>query len=84
MKEDSVRLQMDLSAQRIIEINALLSKLGLGSKKDLMNNALDLFQWAVQEVEAGRVIASVDKKNKRFKEVVLPVFEKLATTRHNT
>jgi hypothetical protein len=46
------------------------------TKKDLLNDALTLFEWAVNERIAGRMIASVDEGQQRYKEVVMPSLER--------
>ncbi len=48
----------------------------LTTRKDLFNNALTLFQWAVKAKKAGRVIASIDE-NQRIRELVMPSIENI-------
>ena len=50
----------------------LLINRGIKTKKDLINNALTLFEWAVKEIKEGRKIVSLDEKNKKYKEVFMP------------
>ena len=64
-------IHFELSAEKDKELESLMDRLGVGSKIDLINNALTLLQWASEEKEAGRIIASVDTENKRYKPVRL-------------
>jgi hypothetical protein len=48
----------------------------LTTRKDLFNNALTLFQWAVKAKKAGRIIASVDE-NQHIRELVMPSIENI-------
>ena len=48
------------------------------TKKDIINNALTLLEWAIDEVKAGRGIASIDAQENRYKEVVLPLLRNFA------
>jgi len=45
---------------------------GITTKKDLLNNAVTLFEWAVNEKRNGNIIASIDEQNNKVKEVVMP------------
>jgi metal-responsive CopG/Arc/MetJ family transcriptional regulator len=71
--EEVVRIQFELPAARVKELEALMKEIGVSTRKDLFNNALTLLEWAVKEKRVGNSIASVDEKNKRYKELVMPV-----------
>jgi hypothetical protein len=70
------RIQIELPEDRVRELETLMEQTGTNTKKDLLNNALTLFEWAVNERRAGRIIASVDEHEKRYKEVVMPTLER--------
>jgi metal-responsive CopG/Arc/MetJ family transcriptional regulator len=70
-----VRIQLDLPEQQVKELDALMDKTKLTTRKDLFNNALTLFQWAVKAKEAGRMIASLDEDSGTAKELVMPALE---------
>jgi len=72
------RIQFELSEDRNKELEALMEKTGIRTKKDLFNNALTLLEWAVKEKRSGRIIASVDEREKKFKEIVMPALENVA------
>ena len=73
------RIQIDLPEEKVRQIEALIEETGLPTKKDFFNNAITLLAWAIREVKAGRTIASVDEQHNRYKEILLPVLENVAT-----
>ncbi len=72
----NIRIQLELPQERVRELEELMGQTGLTTKKDLLNDALSLFEWAVKERKAGRAIASVDEPHQRYKEVVMPSLER--------
>ena len=72
---ETIRWQLDMPVQRAKELEALEKTYGFSSRKDLVNTALSMLQWAIDEVKGGRVLASVDEKTMRYKELVLPAFK---------
>jgi metal-responsive CopG/Arc/MetJ family transcriptional regulator len=74
-----VRIQLDLPEEQVKELDALMGKTKLTTRKDLFNNALTLFQWAVKAKEAGRMIASLDEESGTAKELVMPALENVPT-----
>ena len=73
------RIQIDLPDEKVRQIEALIIETGLPTKKDFFNNAVTLLAWAIREVKAGRIIASVDESQNRYKEILLPALENVAT-----
>jgi hypothetical protein len=74
------RLQIDITETQEKDLDQLLNELkefGIGTKKDLFNNALALFEWAVRERKRTRIIASVDESADRYHEVHLPVLDRI-------
>jgi predicted DNA-binding protein len=53
-------------------LDELAKQVGV-TKREIINNALTLFDWAVEEVKAGKTIASVDEQEEKYKEVLLPL-----------
>ncbi len=60
-----------MSEEKLEALDALVEKTGVGTRTELINNALTLLNWAVKEIEAGRMIASVNG-GEVIKEVELP------------
>ena len=73
------RIQIDLPDEKVRQIEALIVETGLPTKKDFFNNAVTLLAWAIREVKAGRIIASIDESQNRYKEILLPALENVAT-----
>src|ERR1700676_1241598 len=69
------RIQLDVSDEKVAELEKLMSTVGLKTKKELLNNALTLLEWAVKERAAGRIIASVDEHGDKYKEILMPVLQ---------
>jgi hypothetical protein len=68
------RLQFDISEERVQELDDLVERTGLKTRAHLFNSALTLFEWAIREREAGRIIAAVDEKTDKYKEIQMPGF----------
>ncbi len=66
---------MEVPAEKLQQIEALMEKAGIRTKTEFINNAVTLLSWAIREVDEGRVIASVDEKAERYREVLLPALE---------
>ena len=80
-----VRIQLDLPEEQVKELDELMRETNITTRKDLFNNALTLFQWAVKAKRAGRMIASIDEEKGTSKELVMPALENVAapiTTKH--
>lgn len=73
-----VKVQLELPEEKVRQLEIIMEEAGIRTKKDFINNALTLFLWAVRETKAGRVIASFDEKEKKYREVALPALENLA------
>jgi metal-responsive CopG/Arc/MetJ family transcriptional regulator len=70
-----VRIQLDLPEDQVKELDELMKETGIVTRKDLFNNALTLFQWAVKAKRAGRIVASLDEATGNAKELVMPALE---------
>ena len=68
----TTRIQFELSEDKLKELEALMETSGIRTKKELFNSALTLFGWALYERKAGRVIASMDEEEGKYKELLMP------------
>jgi hypothetical protein len=75
-----IRIQLEFTEGRVRELEELMNETGLSTKKDLMNHALTLFEWAIRERRAGRIIASVDEQSQKYKELLMPALEHAVPT----
>src|SRR5713101_100389 len=48
---------------------------GCESYKDVLNNAISLFCWAIQQRQKGLIIASLDERKKAYTELMMPTLE---------
>jgi hypothetical protein len=76
---DTVRIQFELSADKVRELEKLMAEADVPTKKDFINNALTLLVWAMEETRAGRVIASLDQSTENYKELVMPVLSAISS-----
>ena len=79
-----VKFQFEMPKENADRLEELAEQ-GRVTKKEIISNALTLFEWAIEEVQRGRIIASVDEEGERYKEIVLPLlklFDVLAKARH--
>lgn len=67
------RVQLDLSPIEVERMNWMMEACGIESRKDLFNNALTLMEWVVQEVQAGRKVASFDDKTRERTILSMPI-----------
>jgi len=67
-----VKFSFEMKPENSDRIEELARQVGV-TKMQIFNNALSLLDWAVEEVKKGRVIASVDEENKKYKKILLPL-----------
>lgn len=67
-----MRLQFEITNDRMDQLDALIDKAGFPTRAQFFNAAWSLFDWAVRELEQGHIIASMDEKAGTYKEAVIP------------
>ena len=67
-----------LPEAKVNELKTLMETAGIDTCKELFNNSLTLFEWALDEVRSGKVIASLDERTDRHRVLVMPVLERIA------
>lgn len=72
-----MKVEFELTDESIARLTALAVKMGVHTVKDVFENSLALLVWAVEEIEGGRVIASVDEEKELFKQMEMPIFESI-------
>jgi hypothetical protein len=73
-----VRIQLDFPQDKVDELNLLMEKSGITTRKDLFNNALSLLAWAIKEREDGNIIAAINEAADTYKELVMHPLETAA------
>ena len=76
----NVRMQFDLPEERLKELDSLMDKCGISTKKELFNYALTMLEWAVDETENGHDIAAIDREKKEFYSLRMPILKRQART----
>jgi hypothetical protein len=75
-----VRIQLDLPDEQVAELDERMAETKLRTRKDLFNNALTLFDWAIKQKKAGRVIAAIDESQDIVKELLMPALENVSVS----
>jgi len=65
------KFQIEISREKNKEIQDLMTKTGISTKREYFNTALTVLKWIIHEKERFRIIASVDEKDKSYKELVI-------------
>lgn len=72
---EAVRIQIDIDESGEQVLAGIKQTTGVTTYKDIFNNAITLFEWAVRQRLEGRVIASLDERTKKYKELTMPAME---------
>jgi hypothetical protein len=72
---ERVRLQVEMTKERLKSVDTLAELTGMASRKEFLDNALTLMAWAIRERQKGRMIASVSQDQESFTELMMPCFE---------
>jgi len=74
-KQQSARLQFELSFDKLEEFERLRVEGGFETRKELLNNALTLMGWAIRHAHAGHSVAALDEKSGKSYELAMPFLE---------
>jgi hypothetical protein len=72
-----MRLNFEFSEARVKDLRTLQETVGGVDMKTLINNALSVFEWCVEESKAGNEIAAVNESNKTYRVLVTPLLNTL-------
>ena len=75
--EKKTRVQFELTKRGVQEFEELEEITDVATKKELFDNAFTLLKWAVKERQNGRIIASVDEDNEKYKQIELPLLSRV-------
>ncbi|WP_155296985.1 MULTISPECIES: hypothetical protein [Burkholderia] len=76
----NVRIQFDVAEDQWEEMKTLMDRCGMETRKELFNNAWALLDWAVRERAQGNVIASINDRTDKIKELEMPIFRRISST----
>ena len=66
------RIQFEIREERWKALEKLMEESDTRTSKELLNNALTLLEWVVEERKAGRIIVSLNKGTGEYKELIMP------------
>lgn len=72
------RIQFDVLPERLDELDRLMALCDIRTRKELFDNAMTLFEWAVEVVRNGKNVAEYNKSSDHVEIVRLPVLENAA------
>lgn len=76
--DDLTRIQIELPKERVKALDMLTMQAGVRTRKELLSNALTLFEWAVRETRRGKAIVSIDdREGGRMIELHMPILDAL-------
>jgi hypothetical protein len=70
-----MRIQVEVDENGSQVLDSIKQATGITTYKDIFNNAITLFEWAIRQRVEGRVIASMDERTNRYKEMTMPALE---------
>jgi len=75
METTLVRIQFEMLTERVSELDRLIRATGIRTRRELFENALTLFVWAVAESERGHLITALDEMAGRYRPILMPALE---------
>lgn len=76
--EPKVRVQVDLAEGLVHELDELMRDCRIETRRELINNALSVLQWAVQETMQGHPVASFNAEEKYYNVLRMPALDAAA------
>lgn len=73
-----MRLNLEISNSQMSSFKALQQRTGASSMKDLINHALSMLEWAVDETAKGNEIAAVNEEQSAYRVLVTPLLQHVA------
>jgi hypothetical protein len=70
-----MRFQLDMSDARYKQLEDLMVRCDVDTKKELMSYALSILEWAVEETERGHDVAAIDRKEEKFSSLRMPILD---------
>jgi hypothetical protein len=70
-----VRIQLEMPDDQVADLDALMAETKIRTRKELFNNAITLFDWAVKQKKAGLLVAAINQSQGQVKELLMPSLE---------
>jgi hypothetical protein len=74
-----MRIQIELDEQGVAIVNKVRDMTGIGTYKDLFNNAITLLDWAARQAYKGLAIAAADEEKQQYRELEMPALQYAAS-----
>ena len=71
------RAEIEFDPEDLQKISRLLKRVGLKRKAVLLDNALCALEWAVEQRENGKEVASVDQASQQYEIYSTPVLDRI-------
>ena len=71
-KDAPMRFQLDISDSRNEDLESLMERCGISTKKELISYALSTLEWAVEETEKGNEVAAINRDDQKFYTLRMP------------
>jgi hypothetical protein len=71
-ENEKIRVQFDLIPSQVEALENLMTVCALDTRKDLVNNAITLLEWAVGQVKLGKEIVSLDREERSYEVLRTP------------
>lgn len=79
-----MRIQVDFDEVGSQSVKRLMDQTGISTYKELFNNTLALFSWALTQVLKGNKVASINEDTQEFRELNMPALEYAAERASST
>jgi hypothetical protein len=78
--DSKTRVQFDMKDSKLTRLEELMNEAGIETRKDYFNNALSMFEWAIEELKKGRVIGTIDPQTGAYNQLVMPILSGIRRT----
>jgi hypothetical protein len=66
------RIQFDVTPAGSKVLKEIQIKTASSTRKDVLENSIALLEWAIDQVERGRIVGAFDEDKKTFHELLMP------------
>lgn len=72
-----LQIHYEITPEALARLEELRQEAGISTKKELLNNALTLLHWAVEQRRKGCVVTSFNEGTKSQVELSMPILDKI-------
>jgi hypothetical protein len=76
-----MRLNLEVNAEQMGSVKTLIRRTGARDMKDLINNAISILEWAVEETGQGNEIVAINRDTSNYRVLVTPLLQHVARHR---